>query len=95
MHDSPDELQADPENSGGKGETEVFHVMWFETRLGVRYEMPDMLESHITKTHHHLDTIPYDSQLVVLNISGATLILPKRIIKRAGVGERCFWEALE
>jgi len=66
--------------------------MWFETKLGVRYEMPDMTKEHISKTHKHLDVLPYDSQLVVLNISGVTLVLPKRIIKRAGVGERCFWE---
>ena len=67
--------------------------MWFETRLGVRYEMPDMMEEHITKTHKHLDLLHHDAQLVVLNLSGVTLVIPKRIIKKVGVGDRCFWEA--
>lgn len=68
-------------------------MMWFETRLGTRYEMPDMLQDQVSKTHRTLDQIDHDSQLVVLNISEVTLVIPKRIIKKAGVGDRCFWEA--
>lgn len=67
--------------------------MWFETRLGVRYEMPDMLSDHVTLTHHMLDQLLPEGQLVVRNISEVTLVIPKRIILKAGVGDRCFWEA--
>ncbi len=81
-----------PVKSTPRGRKRLFHVMWFETHLGARYEMPDMTEDQITKTHKHLDTISEESQLIVTNISSVTLVLPKRIIRKAGVGDRCFWE---
>jgi len=64
--------------------------MWFETLSGVRYEMPDMMTNHVDGVHGQLfgefDTI------VSLNVSEVVLSFPKRILKKVGVGERCFWE---
>jgi len=67
--------------------------MWFETRLEQRYELPDMLREHITMGHKQLEGAHYDSTIIVINISGVSLCVPKRIIAKAGSGERCFWEA--
>lgn len=55
--------------------------------------MPDMLEHHVTEAHRNLDTADISQYIHVKNVSDALLMLPKRIIKKAGVGERCFWEA--
>jgi len=69
-------------------------TMWFETHLGTRYEMPDMLEEHISKAHRLLGAPNKQIfNITVLNISEAVLVLPTRIIKKVGVGDRCFWEA--
>ena len=73
------------------GETASLKTMWFTTHLGARYEMPDMLREHITGAHKQLDA-PGDN-VTVINISEAVILLPKRIINRAGVGDRCFWES--
>jgi hypothetical protein len=51
-----------------------------------------MLEEHITRAHKYLDAAGIQANVVITNISEATLVLPKRILRRAGVGERCFWE---
>ena len=74
-------------------ETSPFSVMWFETKLGVRYEMPDMQESDVTEAHRYLDEADNSQYVHVRNISSAILMIPKRIIKKAGVADRCFWEA--
>jgi hypothetical protein len=85
MPDSPQELQADPETP--------FHVMWVETKLGTRYELPDMLEKHVDEAVRALHGgLP---NITMTNISECCLLMPRRIIKKAGVGERCFWEAPE
>lgn len=68
-------------------------TMWFETHLSTKYEMPDMLEEHISKAHRALDGPLSIVNITILNISEAVLVLPRRIIKKAGVGDRCFWEA--
>lgn len=85
MSDSQEEFQADKETP--------FHVMWFVTKLGVKYEFPDMgatqVDSAVKQLHGLFD------QMAVTNISGSCLVIPKRIIKKAGVGERCCWEAIE
>jgi hypothetical protein len=65
--------------------------MWFETHLGTKYELHDMLAKHVDAAHRQLDT-SLDS-ITVLNVSEVAMLIPKRIIKKAGVGERCFWEA--
>lgn len=67
--------------------------MWVETKLGVRYDMPDMLEEHITRAHRCLDAAGVHMNIVITNISEVTLVMPKRIVRRAGVGDRCFWES--
>lgn len=63
---------------------------WFETRLGVRYELPDMQKHNVDwlckQFDERIDTI------TAVNVSSAVLILPKRILKRAGCGTFCFWE---
>jgi hypothetical protein len=69
-------------------------TMWFETHLGVKYEMPDMLAEHISNVCRLLDgSNKQIFNITVLNVSEAVLVLPRRIIKKAGVGDRCFWEA--
>ncbi len=67
-------------------------TMWFETHLGVRYEMPDMLREHITFAHEQLDAAG-EGSITVINVSEVVALLPKRIINKAGVGDRCFWES--
>lgn len=67
--------------------------MWFETKLGVRYEMPDLLEEQVSEAHKSLDHSHEESLIVLTNISRVMLGIPRRIIKRAGVGDRCFWES--
>jgi hypothetical protein len=67
-------------------------TIWFETHLGAKYEMPDMLEEHISKAHRLLD-MKEVSNITVLNVSEVVLLIPRRIIKKVGVGDRCFWEA--
>lgn len=84
MSSAPAELQTNPKTT--------LHVMWFETKTGIRYEFPDMLESHITQAHRNL-TMDLDF-VAANNLSEAALLIPKRILKRAGVGDRCFWEAI-
>lgn len=61
--------------------------------MGVRYEMPDMTEADITQVHKQLDHSNDDGHIIASNVSEAVLSLPKRILKRAGSGGRCFWEA--
>ena len=66
-------------------------IFWFQTRLGVHYELPDMLPQHVDEAHRQLDL---DLELVTLrNISGVAMVVPKRIVKTAGANDRCFWEA--
>lgn len=84
MSDTQEEFQT--------GEEVPLKTMWFETHMGVRYEMPDMVRSQITAVHASLD---WDKDnITAVNISEVVLVLPKRIIKKAGVGDRCFWEAV-
>lgn len=83
MSSTPKELQADPETP--------FRVMWLETKLGVRYELPDMLDEHVDRAVETLHGgLP---NIALTNVSDCCLLMPRRIIKTAGVGERCFWEA--
>lgn len=83
MSSTQEELQA------GEGST-PFKMMWLETTMGVRYEMPDMLPVHIDEAHRQLDED--QEHISLLNVSDACLVVPKRIIAKAGVGDRCFWE---
>ena len=53
--------------------------------------MPDMLEVHVTEAHRQLDE-DHQEHVSLLNVSDACLVIPKRIIAKAGVGDRCFWE---
>lgn len=85
MPSTPKELQADPETP--------FRVMWLETKLGVRYELPDMLDKQVDQAVQLLHGgLP---NITMTNVSECCLLMPRRIIKKAGVGERCFWEAPE
>lgn len=73
--------------------TDLLVTMWFETKMGEKYRMPDMMRQHVTEAHKDLDQ--EDREYVhVQNVSNAILMIPKRIINRAGVGERCFWESI-
>jgi hypothetical protein len=85
MSDTQKELQTSEESP--------LKTVWFETHLGVKYEMPDMLDEHITNAHRLLDGTKQIVNITILNVSEAVLLLPRRIIKKAGVGDRCFWEA--
>jgi hypothetical protein len=64
--------------------------MWFETSLGVRYEMPDMQANHVDSAHRQLAG-DFD-RIMMNNVSEVVMVIPKRILAKAGVGERCFWE---
>lgn len=67
--------------------------MWVETKLGARYEFPDMLDKQVDESVQALHgSLP---NITLHNISECCLLIPRRIIKKAGVGERCFWEAPE
>ena len=82
MPDSQKELRADQKTP--------FSVAWFETRLGTRYELPDMLDEHVDSLRRQLDgSAP---SLTLINVSDVTMVIPKRILLKAGVGKRCFWE---
>lgn len=84
MPDTQEKLQA--------GEEGPLKKMWLETHLGDRYELPNMPPVQIAAAHSLLDWTDASS-ITLVNISEAVLVVPKRIIKRAGVGDRCFWEA--
>ena len=89
MSDSPDDVRPRKEDDTIK---EKLSTMWFETRLGQRYELPDMLREHVTYAHEQVATSHHESTVIMINVSGVSLCIPKRIIAKAGVGERCFWE---
>jgi hypothetical protein len=55
--------------------------------------MPDMRGSEVDEAHRNLDTSDKSQYVHVRNVSAVIMMIPKRIIKRAGVGDRCFWEA--
>ena len=84
MSSTPKELQAD------QSIPSPFVTMWFETTLGVRYTFPDMQTNHVDAAHQQLCG-DFD-RITCINISEAVLVVPKRILVKAGVGERCFWE---
>lgn len=83
MSDSPEELQAD--------QASPFVTMWFMTKQGTRYEMPDMLPANINEAHRQLTG--GNEYISVVNVSTVAMILPSRILKCAGSGKRTFWEA--
>jgi len=85
MPNSPKKLQAGQEST-------PLVTMWFETTLGVRYEMPDMMEHHVDDAHRNLDQADLSQYVHVRNVSDAIYMIPKRIIQKSGVGDRCFWE---
>lgn len=85
MSDSPKKLQT-------RQESDSLVTMWFTTTLGARYEMPDMMEHHVTDAHRYLNEADLDQYVHVRNVSDAIYMIPKRIIQKAGVGKRCFWE---
>jgi hypothetical protein len=80
MPDSPDELL--PE--------QVFQTVWFETLMGVRYELPDMLPDHVDEARRQLD-LPFPN-ITARNVSNVVLLIPKHILRKMGVGDRCMWE---
>lgn len=86
MPSSSEKLQADQSSA------EPFVTVWFVTKLGTRYEMPDMLPYHVDAVCQQLDG-DFDS-IAAHNVSDAVLMLPKRIIAAAGSGERCFWGSI-
>ena len=72
----------------GSGSLSTF---WFETRLGTRYEFPDMtdgdVDTAVRQLHANLESVTF------INISMVVLVIPKRIILKVGVNDRCFWES--
>lgn len=70
---------------------EPYSVFWFRTRLGTLYTMPDMLPQHVDEARRQLD-LPV-TNITLRNISDVAMVVPRRIIKTAGVNDRCFWEA--
>jgi hypothetical protein len=83
MPDTPEELQTSEEGP--------FFIMWFETHMSARYELPDMLATQIDSVHRQLDGGL--NTIIAVNVSQVCLAIPSRIIRKAGVGGRCFWEA--
>jgi hypothetical protein len=69
----------------------AFVSCWFETRTGTRYELPDMTTDHVDMVCRQLDGEA--DTITVVNISPVIMIIPRRILARAGSGNRCFWEA--
>lgn len=49
--------------------------------------LPPHVDSMVKQLHNG------DDRITLMNISEAVMIIPLRIIKKAGVWERCFWEA--
>lgn len=74
----------------------AFVSCWFETRTGTRYELPDMTSDHVDMVCKQLsgteEAFSTDT-ITVVNISPVIMIIPRRILARAGSGDRCFWEA--
>jgi hypothetical protein len=68
--------------------------MWLETTLGVRYSLPDMLIGHVDMAHRQLDQADKVrlTTITLVNVSDVVLTVPYRILAKAGVGDRCFWE---
>ena len=83
MSDSQENIQADQETN--------LVTMWFETTMGVRYEMPDMLSVHTDASLKQFFEAVGEN-VSVINVSGVCLLLPKRIVGKVGVGERIMWE---
>lgn len=84
MPSTSEKLQAD------QSTTSSLVTMWFLTKSGTKYELPDMQPNHVDAVHRQLAG-DFD-RVMATNISEALLYLPKPILKSAGVGERCFWE---
>ncbi len=83
MSDASDKLSA------GEGRF-AFETMWLETITGTRYAVPDMGPGHVTEAHRQLiDNMEY---VTLSNLSGVVLVIPIRIVAKAGVADRCFWE---
>jgi len=55
------------------------------------YYLPDMLPDHIDLARRQLDM--QITQITLRNISEVVMVIPKHILKAAGVNDRCFWEA--
>lgn len=89
MPDSQDELQADQKDAG-----RPYTTLWFETRMGVQYVMPDMLPMHVESARQQLYGPLGSGSITLMNVSGVCMVIPRHILKKAGCGERCFWEAL-
>lgn len=53
--------------------------------------MPDMLDIHVDSARKQLDD--NRGSLTVMNVSGVVMVIPGQILKKAGIGDRCFWEA--
>lgn len=70
---------------------EPYSTFWFRTRLGTLYYLPDMLPQHVDEARRQLD-LPV-TNIALRNISDVAMVVPRRIIKSAGVNDRCFWEA--
>jgi hypothetical protein len=69
-----------------------FSTCWFETRLGIRYELPDMRDCDVDTLVKQLHDALFTS-ISCCNVSRVVLVLPRCIIQKAGVNDRCFWEA--
>lgn len=55
----------------------------FETTMGAFYVFPDMTHEHFEVLLSQLNSVP--ERIVVPNVSGATLVLPFRILQRVHV----------
>lgn len=74
-----------------RDDEDLYSTLWLRTKLGTMYYMPDMLSSDIDHALRQLDA-PME-EIAIRNISGVIMVIPKRIIQSAGVGERKMWEA--
>ena len=82
MPRAQEELQASKEGP--------FFTMWFVTKLGTRYELPDMLPLHIGEAHRQL--AGGSEHISVINVSQVAVVFPLRILAKAGVADRTLWE---
>ena len=83
MPDTPDDIRPSEKNT--------FSTCWLETRLGKRYEIPDMTTNQVDYLCAQCDSKELD-MLTLCNASGVVFIIPKNLVAKAGVNNRCFWE---
>lgn len=64
-----------------------------ETRMGAVYQFPDMTRGSVDKLLR--DNIAFQGDIILSNISRATLVLPTRIIKTLAIDGEVKWRGID